>query len=72
MQTEGSERLYMKGEAARLLRVSESTVQRQLKARNLGYKRVGTRVLISERHIHDFLALCERRAARHSLYREGF
>lgn len=62
MKTEGGKQLYTKGEAAKLLRVSESTVQRQLKARKLGYNRVGSRVLISQRHINEFLALCERPA----------
>lgn len=57
---ETNERLYTKEEAAEILRVSAITVHRQVKARKLGYYRLGSRVLISRKHIEDYLARCER------------
>lgn len=57
---EGKGKLYTKEEAAEILHVSPITVHRQIKAGKLGFYRLGARVLISPRHIEDFLTRCER------------
>lgn len=57
---EGKEKLFTKEEAAEILHVSPITVHRQIKAGKLGFYRLGSRVLISPRHIEDFLSRCER------------
>lgn len=60
MYSEGKEKLYTKHEAAEILHISPITVHRQIKAGKLGYYRLGSRVLISARHLEDYLARCER------------
>ena len=57
-ETQG--KLYTKSEAAEILHISEITVHRQIKAGKLGYYRLGSKVLISPRHIEDYLSRCER------------
>jgi len=54
-QEKGKGKLYTKEEAAEILHVSPITVHRQIKAGKLGFYRLGARVLISPRHIDDFL-----------------
>jgi excisionase family DNA binding protein len=59
-QDETKGKLYTKEEAAEILHVSPITIHRQIKAGKLGFYRLGSRVLISPRHIDDFLTRCER------------
>ena len=59
-QDETKGKLYTKEEAAEILHVSAITVHRQIKAGKLGSYRLGSRVLISPRHIDDYLTRCER------------
>lgn len=59
-QDETKGKLYTKEEAAEILHVSPITVHRQIKEGKLGFYRLGARVLISPRHIDDFLTRCER------------
>jgi excisionase family DNA binding protein len=56
-----TERRYTKREAAGVLRVSEITVHRLIKAKVLGCYRVAARVFIGEGHIKDYLERAERR-----------
>lgn len=61
MQQEDSKgKLYTKEQAAEILHISPITVHRQIKAGKLGFYRLGSRVLISPRHIDDYLTRCER------------
>ncbi len=60
-ETTATERRYTKREAAGVLRVSEITIHRLIKAKTLGYYRVAARVFIGEGHIQDYLLRTERR-----------
>jgi excisionase family DNA binding protein len=54
------ERTYTKREAAGVLRCSEITIHRLIKAGKLGHYRVASRVFIGEHHIADFRSREER------------
>ena len=49
------ERRYTERETAALLGVSKMTVRRKRESGQLGYYRIGTRILIAETHILDSL-----------------
>lgn len=58
------ERLYTKREAAGVLRCSEITIHRLIKAKRLGHYRVASRVFIGEGHVNDYLSRAERAAKK--------
>ena len=49
-----------KNEVAKLPSCSPMTVHRLVRDKKLGHYRIGSRVMISERHVEEFLARCER------------
>jgi excisionase family DNA binding protein len=57
-----TERLYTKKEAAAALRLSEISVHRALKNKQLGAYRFGARVKIGQSHLDEFLRRSERKA----------
>ena len=56
-----TEKLYTKKEAAAALRLSEITVHRAIKAKQLGAYRFGARVMVGQSHLNDFLRRSERK-----------
>lgn len=58
---EKQENLISAKEAVARLGISKPTLCRIMQRGEIGYYRVGTRVLFSDRHITDFLAACEHR-----------
>ncbi len=54
-----TEKLYTKREAAGVLRCSEITIYRLIKSKKLGHFRVGSRVLVGEHHLRNYLASAE-------------
>ena len=53
-------KVFSKDEVAELLACSPMTVQRLVRGKKLGHYRIGSRVMISARHIDAFLERCER------------
>jgi excisionase family DNA binding protein len=56
-----SEQMHTKREAAVLLHCSEITVHRAIKEKRLGCYRIGSKVLVGQSHIEQFLKRCERK-----------
>jgi excisionase family DNA binding protein len=53
-------KVFSKDEVARLLTLSPMTVHRAIRDKKLGHYRIGSRVLISARHLEAFLTRSER------------
>ncbi|HKP45113.1 MAG TPA: helix-turn-helix domain-containing protein [Pyrinomonadaceae bacterium] len=53
-------RLFSKGEIAELLGCSAMTVHRLIREKKLGHYRIGSRVMIPQKHLDAFLIKCER------------
>lgn len=53
-------KLFSKDEVAELLGCSPMTVHRLVRDKKLGHYRIGSRVMISAKHIEEFLARYER------------
>jgi excisionase family DNA binding protein len=70
MSNEGGNGMGMLSEkqAAERLGISRITLLRARKAGRIGYFKIGSRVVYSERHLTDFLASVEQKA----LTQEGF
>lgn len=56
-----SEQMHTKKEAAAIMHCSEITIHRAIKQKRLGCYRIGTKVLIGQSHIEQFLRKCERK-----------
>ena len=53
-------KVFSKDEVAELLGCSPMTVHRLVRDKKLGHYRIGSPVMISDKHIDEFLARCER------------
>lgn len=53
-------KVFSKDKVAELLACSPMTVHRLVRNKKLGHYRIGSRVMISAKHIDEFLAKCER------------
>ncbi|HEX8264584.1 MAG TPA: helix-turn-helix domain-containing protein [Pyrinomonadaceae bacterium] len=60
MLTTTTEKRFTEKETAQILGLSPMTVRRRRENGELGFYKAGRRVLISEKHIADYLAACER------------
>jgi excisionase family DNA binding protein len=64
MKDDGQEKFYTEKEAAAKCRVSWVTLYRARKAKRLGFHKIGTRVLISESQLKQFIESCEQNVSQ--------
>jgi helix-turn-helix protein len=68
MDNHDQERLYDELEALKVLRLkTRNTLWRMRKRGEIGFYRVGDRVLYGESHLKEFLEKCERRAKQEAI-----